>query len=703
MKNKKELSVRIWVSFSVLALVAFSIIVKTFVIQFDSDLSASQDHLPAMQAQLRSIEPTRGNILSSEGRLLAASVPMYEIRWDAKTPRDMGLIMSKLDSLCEGMSAIFGQPKEVYARRFQAAISDGNRYARIEKDVTFNQLERFKQLPIAKMSRYKSGLIVDKHSERQKPFGKLASRTVGIFRDNNPVGIEEAYHDILAGVSGQQWQERIAGNTWKPVTEEFEVEPVEGLDVVATIDVNIQDAVTHALEDKLQEQQAAWGCMIVMEVETGYIRAISNLERTEEGNYVEKYNFAIAHRVEPGSTFKLPVMIAAMEDGIIQGSDSIETGNGIKDFYGHETKDSNYDKGGHGTGTAAQVFAWSSNVGLATIVDEGYKDSKQAFLDRLKRIGVADPLHVELKGENPPEVYANVGDGAWSGISHVQMAIGYECKQTPLQTLALYNAIANDGVRVKPQFAQAYARNNEVVQILKPQVIQEQVCTPSTLQQAQRMLEMVCEPEGTAYAAFKSAPYKVAGKTGTAKMYNYDTRTYYKSRYRASFAGYFPADDPTYSAIVVIHDPRNGSYYGSSVAAPVFREVADRIYTTREELLRPTETILAEAASLPVSLDGKRQALEAAYAAMGMPTNVGTDATWVNTSTKETHVELTGRSTPEGRVPNVQGMGLRDALYLLENEGIEVVVSGYGRVRSQSLAPGTHVGTNTRISLELGS
>ena len=703
MKNKKELSVRIWVSFSVLALVAFGIIVKTFVIQFDSDLSASQDHLPAMQAQLRSIEPTRGNILSSEGRLLAASVPMYEIRWDAKTPRDMGLIVSKLDSLCEGMSAIFGQPKEVYARRFQEAISNGNRYARIEKDVTFNQLERFKQLPIAKMSRYKSGLIVDKHSERQKPFGKLASRTVGVHRDHNPVGIEDAYNDVLAGVSGQQWQERIAGNTWKPVTDEFEVEPVEGLDVVATIDVNIQDAATHALEDKLQEQQAAWGCMIVMEVATGYVRAITNLERTEEGNYVETYNFAIAEQVEPGSTFKLPVMMAALEDGIIQASDSIPTGNGIRDFYGHKVKDSNYHEGGHGTGTAAQVFAWSSNVGMATIVDEGYGNSKQAFLDGLKRLGVADPLGIKLRGETAPAVYANEGDGAWSGISHVQMSIGYECKQTPLQTLTFYNALANDGKLLRPRFAQAYARNNEVVEALEPHVIKPAICKPKTLAEAQRMMEMVCEPEGTAYGAFKDAPYKVAGKTGTAKMYNHETRRYYESRYRASFTGYFPAEDPMYSAIVVIHDPRNGSYYGSSVAAPVFREVADRIYTTREELLRPTETILAEAASLPVSLDGNRQALEAAYAAMGMPTNVGTDATWVNTSTKETHVELTGRSTPEGRVPNVQGMGLRDALYLLENEGIEVVVSGYGRVRSQSLAPGTHVGTNTRISLELGS
>jgi cell division protein FtsI (penicillin-binding protein 3) len=696
---------RIWLVFVGLTLVGLGVFGRIIYIQtVEHDTWASRGE--EFSTSVRTIEPSRGQIVARDGSLLATSVPVYDLRWDAKCEgMRWDMYEDQIDTLCLALASAIGKSPAYVRGKFDNAKQRGHRGALIGRNIPFTDYQELRSLPFVQLGRYKSGLVFERRENRRRPFGKLAARTVGIDREHQRVGIERAWNDELAGVEGQQLSRRVAGNQWMPVTDDYLVDPVEGMDVVTTLDLHLQDVATNALEQQLRRHDAAWGTVIVCEVSTGNIRAIANLTRHEVSEdvveYWEDFNHAIGTAVEPGSTFKLATLMACMEAGMLP-TDSVDTGNGEIFFYQKRMRDSNFKDGGHGEISLSKVFEVSSNVGSALSVKKTFEEKPQAFLDGLKALGVAEKTGIRYVGEADPKVKTSVSDAGWTGLSLTQMAIGYEVTQTPLQTLALYNAVANNGRMMRPQLVQELRSAGKSVRTYQPFVLNPRVCSQSTLVACKKMMEAVCDPEGegTAQRLFADKPYTVAGKTGTARIAT--GRGYEEGRYRASFAGYFPADNPQYSCVVVIADTKSGSYYGSTIAAPVFREVADLIYATDPAFHTLSKGPLAEVPSIPASNDGAREALETLYGALGMKHSSGLDVDWVNVTTGDDAAELTPLDIPESAVPDVRGMGLRDALYLLENAGLRVNYDGIGTVKSQSIAPGTPLRTElTTIQLRL--
>lgn len=702
MKNKNEIASRSWGIFILFAVLGLGIFAKVLHIQF-FQAEKWKTYAAHLEQRVQDIEPSRGQIYSSDGSLLATSIPRYKLYWDSKARGiEESVFEAKLDSLCQGLALYVGARSAAdYKQTLLEAKRRGRRYQLVAKRLDYNQMRAIDALPFISLGRNASGFIFEEEDKREKPFNELAARTIGIYRDQDKVGMELAYNEELAGRNGKQLMERIAGNIWTPATDRYIIEPREGLDVVSTINMRLQDVAQSALLKQLEHHSAAWGTVILMEVETGYIRAISNLKRNEEkGTYAEVFNFAIGEAVEPGSTFKLASMMALLEEGLVSLTDSVDTGNGVHEFYGKPMRDSNAHEGGSGKITVADVFAKSSNVGTALLIQEHFGQQPQRFLDKLNDFGLGDQLGIRLKGESGPQVYKQVGEGSWSGLSVTQMAIGYEVLQSPIHTLALYAAIANGGKLVRPQFAEALRENGSLVHRYEPEILREQICSQRTIDQCRRMMEMVCEPGGTADYVFAKAPYKVAGKTGTAKVAH--SRGYYPDRYRASFAGYFPADNPRYACVVMINDTKTGVYYGSSVAGPVFREVADKIYASQLDLHeRGADEYYTEAPRLPVSRNGSREDLEVVYRSLGIPFNLETNGEWVKVSTQESSVSMRATEQSDQRVPDVRGMGLQDALHLLENSGLRVIAEGTGTVRHQSVNPGTPIKSLNSIRIEL--
>lgn len=690
--SKMPNSGRIWLVFVGLTFVGMGVFGRIVYIQ-----TVEHDKWQARGEQfstsVRTIEPARGQILADDGSLLATSVPVYDLRWDSKCE---GMrwddYHNTVDTLCQLLGKATDKSSEGIRRKFDNARQRGHRGALIVRNIPFTDYKELRKLPFVQLGRYKSGLVFERRENRRRPFGKLAARTVGIDREQQRVGIERAWNEELSGVEGQQLSRKVAGNQWMPVTDDYLVDPVEGLDVVTTLNLHLQDVATTALERQLRKHDAAWGTVIVCEVQTGHIQAISNLTRHESNNgtieYWEDFNHAIGTAVEPGSTFKLATLLACMEEGMLP-TDSVDTQKGEIHFHGKRMRDSNYKDGGHGEIDLLKVFEVSSNIGSALAVKHTFEDKPSAFTTRLQDLGVTTKTGIRYVGEAKPKVKTDPSARDWTGITLTQMAIGYELTQTPLQTLTLYNAIANNGKMMRPQLVQALQSGGETVKTYEPFVLNPRICSASTLAACKRMMEAVCEEdgEGTAKRQFKGRPYTVAGKTGTARIAT--GNGYAEGRYRASFAGYFPADAPRYSCVVVIADTKSGRYYGSTIAAPVFRDVADLIYATDPAFHTLDERDLADDKSMPAAKDGARHALADVYTAIGMTHTGETAADWVNVTTGPQSATLTALEFPESGIPDVRGMGLRDALYLLENAGLQVKYNGIGTVKSQSIAPGT--------------
>jgi cell division protein FtsI (penicillin-binding protein 3) len=707
---RKTLTLRSWLIFGLFTALGFAVFGRILWIQ-SAEHEAWMEIGERYESSVREIAPVRGQIYSHNGSVLATSVPVYKLTWDSKSEAiDWAVFDAELNALSEGLSELLGERSAAgYRDLLRRGRNLGQRSLVIGKNIPYVAQKQLKELPFIKRGRFASGFVFEREEKRKKPFDPLASRTVGIDRTSNRVGLEESWNQELAGVTGQQLQRRVSGGAWMPVTNDFIVEPVAGLDLVSTIDMHLQDVASKALESQLIKHNAAWGTVVLMETATGRIRAISNLTRDGDGTgdepprYEESYNHAIGTAVEPGSTFKLASLMAAMENGGTRPDDVVETGRGRVAFYGKTMSDSNADEGGHGNITVEEVFEVSSNVGTALTVKQAFGLEPQKFLDGLQALKVGEPTGVRLAGEAMPKVYKEVGEGAWSGLSLTQMSIGYEVTQTPLQTLTLYNAIANGGKWVQPQLVEALKHNGEVVETFEPVVDRRPICSERTLDACQRMMKKVADPKGkgTAQHVFKNMPFDVAGKTGTAWI---SERGGYQGRYRASFAGYFPADNPRYSCIVVIADTRSGLYYGSTIAGPVFRELAWKVYATDPSFHGVTEGLLAETTHCPGAQDGAREELERLYAHFRMPYTASPEAAksdWVTVTTGPDKALLDPRPIVEGAVPDVRGMGLRDALYLLENAGFTVRTNGIGAVRSQSILPGTPLGSYATITLEL--
>ncbi len=651
--------------------------------------------------QKRIIEANRGDIRATDGRLLATSVPLYRILFDAVCPGITNEVFNtKIDSLAYCLSDLFqDRTKLQYKNLLLHARRNNIRYLFLQKEVNYNTLKKVKKFPIFRRGKYKGGLIVEKVNKRKKPFINLATRTIGYENLNGTaVGLEGAYNKQLKGTNGVRMAQKIAGNYWMPISDDNEIKPKNGNDIITTIDINLQDVATQALKQQLIKHSASHGTAVLMEVKTGDIKAIANL-KYNEGIYSEEFNFAIGERTEPGSTFKLPALMVALEDGYVDLNDSIDTGNGTVKYYDHTIRDSR--KGGYGKITVKQVFEKSSNVGMAKIITKYYKNNADRFVNRLKRMSLTDVLDIEIQGERKPYIKFP-SDTLWSGISLAQMSYGYEVEQTPLQILTFYNAIANNGKMMRPRFVKAIADYSTIIKEIKPHVINPTICSKATIQKAKKMLEGVVE-NGTAQN-LKNSNYKIAGKTGTAQVANKKYGYKYKSKvsYQASFVGYFPADNPKYSCIVVVNAPSSGVYYGNLVAGQVFKEIADKVYSTSIDLQDNTMLANNTFSEIPYSKNGYKNELLSVLKTFNITSDTkDITSDWVVTEKKDSTIKLYNRHIKPGIVPNVKGMGAKDAIFLLENLGLRVALRGRGTVTKQSIQQNARYKNGDKIILTL--
>jgi cell division protein FtsI (penicillin-binding protein 3) len=562
-------------------------------------------------------------------------------------------------------------------------------------------MQKMAEWPIFREGRLGGGVLFEKVEKRYRPFNSLASRTVGfVNEDEYGAGIEYSFNEYLKGRDGKALFQRIAGGSWKPVFDAEDIKPEDGFDVITTLDVNIQDVAETALLRQLEDRDAAFGSVIVMEVKTGKIKAIANLQKNKNGRgYGENYNFAIGDQgnTEPGSTFKLFSMLALLEENKVSLEEKIETGNGAHRFYNQVMRDAK--NGGYGTITIREAFEKSSNVAISKLVDMHFGSSPSKFLGYLDQVGLREPFDFQLAGEGKP-FFKKPGEKDWYGTSLPWISIGYESKLNPIHTLALYNAVANEGKMVKPYLIQAIVRGNKIERQWDTEVIRKKIASEKTVKQLQELLEGVVV-RGTA-KNIANAEYAIAGKTGTAQKLESGR---YTKRYYTSFAGYFPADRPKYSMIVVIDSPTGFAAYGGDVSAPVFKEIADKIYAVDLELNPSSQDLIAseeKSSNTPFVKAGKADEIHQILEKLGVPSAPVQPEEWVKVVANQNQINWKTNDTDAATVPDVSGLSLRDALFILENKGIRVNYSGRGIVKSQSLNPGTPLQSNTIIKLELG-
>ncbi len=706
MPLKKEIVWRVGVIYIFMLAFAILIVGKILYLQL---IEGGKWEKKAQSLTLKdiTIESNRGDILATDGRLLASSVPYYEIRMDTRsTGMDDVTFNSNVDSLAYKLSELFRDKSATeYKNELVKARRNGERFHLIKRRVNYNQLKKIKTFPIFRLGQYKGGFIALQTNLRIQPHVSLASRTIGYTtkgEGGNVVGIEGAFDKELKGVDGVRLMQRLNGNVWMPVHDGNEVEPKDGMDVITTIDVDIQDVAENALLKQLIRHEAQHGTAVLMEVSTGEIKAIVNLERNSKGQYKELYNYAIGESRAPGSTFKLASIIALLEDGYVDLNDTVNTGNGEILYYDKKITDTK--KGGHGICTVQEVFEVSSNVGISKLVTDYYTGKEEKFINRLYSMNLNNRLGIAIKGEGEPEI-KYPGDKFWSGVSLPQMSIGYEVRLTPLQMLTFYNAIANDGKMVQPKFVKGLMYHGDLVKTFDTEVLKQSICSRSTLRKVKIMLEGVVE-RGTA-KNIRNTNYKIAGKTGTAQIANEESGYSDKSRisYQASFAGYFPADNPKYSCIVVVNAPSRNVYYGNIVAGPVFREIADKVYATNFEMYDGLNLATDETTSevkIPYTKNSYKDELKYAFTDLGI--NVKDEdvvSDWVITTKLDSCVKLGNRTITENLMPNVKGMGVKDAVFILENIGMSVELQGRGTILKQSIAPGGRVSRGDLVVLEM--
>ena len=643
-------------------MLAISIVVKLINIQFvkgDYYIGLSEEN----NIKNIIIPANRGSVYSSGGKLLATSVPKYDIRFDALAPSDKNF-NENLTKLSNSLSVFYNKPANYYMKLLKNARDSKNRYLLIARNLGYNDQVKIKNFPLLKLGSFKGGLIIEQKTKRDYPMGGVAQRTIGYERKDDQgnitrPGIDGAFGSkYLQGVDGKRLSQKIGKGQWKPIEDFNQIEPQDGLDIYTTIDVKIQDVAHFALLEQLEKFKADHGSVVVMEVSTGEVKAISNLGRTSVGTYYEKLNYAVGESHEPGSTFKLMGMVAALEDKVVDTSDVIDTERGVLSFYGRNVRDSK--RGGYGKISVAKAFEVSSNTAMVKLVNDNYKDNPEKFIDRLYSMGLNNTLDLPILGEGIPKITHPSDKKNWDGLDLPWMAFGYGVSITPLQTLAFYNAIANDGVMLKPRFLKEVKDFDKTIEVFNKEVINPSVCSKETARKVQKMMQNVVEKKhGTAHNIY-SPSFSMAGKTGTCQT------EYWKESglYISSFAGYFPAENPKYSCIVVIHKPEKKiGYYGNVVAAPVFKKIAQKIYsdTAIEDRLKEIEISELESKNdIYISLDKDRSLM-----------------------------------------PNVTKLNLSDAIALLENLGLVVEVSGNGNKINQSVKSGSKINKNQKVILKL--
>ena len=655
----------------------------------------------------RAVDADRGNIIAEDGSLLATSLPYYTIHMDLVA---RGLSQDTFNKYIDTLSICLAERvnNEYTAGWYKAKLTQKRRdsisYFSIAKNVTYQELEEIRKFPIFNKGRNRGGFIAERMSKRQRPFRMLAHRTIGYVRKNaKPVGLEGAFDNVLKGESGKQWMQKLSNGHWIPLTDLNRIDPENGHDIVTTIDVNIQDVAGNALLKALKTHNAHHGCAVVMEVKTGAIRAIANIGLNEDGNYWENYNYAVGESTEPGSTFKLASIMALLEDGYVDLEDQVSLEMGRTEFYEETMVDASVHN--MDSATVRTAFEISSNVGLAKLVHLHYNLPKRGekFIEQLKNMHLHEKTGIEIEGEGNPyikEAYSNT----WSGTTLPWMATGYEISLTPLQTLTFFNAVANDGRMMRPYLVSKLQDYGKTYEVYTPKVLAEKIASLETIKKAQELLYGVAQ-RGTA-KSINPPNYNIAGKTGTAQIDYRKAKRGSRIKYQASFAGYFPAEKPEYSCIVVINDPKSGSFYGSDVAAPVFREIADKCYASKIDLHEPSnigEKPTYATRTLPNFNIGFKDDFSSIMPFFEIPINDSINTNWTVINAQNSSLKFQERNdTKKYTVPNVVGMGLRDATYQLEKLGLRVRVRGVGKVKKQSIKPFSTTAGKKYITLTLG-
>jgi len=649
--------------------------------------------------QYRKIRATRGNIYSDNGSLLLTSLPFYKVAFDPTVSEDI-IFKKEIDSLCIRLSRFFQDKRSSdYKRMIEAARLKGREYIILNnEEITYQDKKEMAGWPLFRYGRLKGGVIFEKVDKRFYPFSTLGYRTIGyVNQSNEGAGLEYSFNNFLAGNDGEALFRKVAGGRWRQVYDGTEIRPENGLDILTTIDVNLQDVSQSALLGALEDHDADYGCVVVMEVQSGEIKAISNLSKTSSGNYAEWYNYAVGSQglTEPGSTFKLASMIALLEETKISLDDSVDTGEGEYKYFDRTMPD--HKPGGFGKITVKEAFAKSSNIAMSKLVYAHFSTNPQRFIDYIKSMGLGKPIGFQMMGEGHPYI-KDTTDKTWSGVSLPWISIGHELTMTPLQTLTFYNAIANDGKMIQPIIVKATMKAGEPMKTFGSMVLNKKICSDETLEKVRILLREVVL-NGTA-SNIKHSHYPIAGKTGTSqKLIN----GRYTKKYYTSFVGYFPADNPRYSCIVVIDNPKGYRQYGSDVAAPVFKEIADKIYASNLQM-HPAmpEKFFVDETIFPVIRSGNLNDLVVICNLLGVSHHKKSGNEWVKTNTASNYINWVENDPRTGLVPDVVGMTLRDAIYVLENQGLEVRYDGIGRVIRQSEFPGRKAVKGSKIYLELG-
>lgn len=704
---------RILVSYFVVVLVLGLVAVGILFRAFETAFVEKETWMQISEKQKRPdrlVLPRRGNIYSSDGKLMATSVPKYYMYIDFKA--DGFAADTFLHSKTQGVDSLAYYLSRKFKNRTPAAYKDyllkgwkskSRQYPVYEKQVSYSDLKEIKKYPFLNQSRYRSGFYTKEMVQRSKPFGSLASRTIGdiygeieasgITKGKN--GLELQYDSLLRGQSGLSSVRRVGG-AWTNVTE---IEPVDGMDIRTTIDIDIQDITEKSLVDMLKSIDAESGTAVVMEVSTGEIKAITNMGHIREGVYAETKNHAVADEIEPGSTFKVASMMVALEDGICQPDDTVDVGNGIYMYKGARMTDHNMNRGGYGKITAAQSIWYSSNIGVAKIILKGYENNPAKFVEGLYRAGMNAELNLEIPGAGRSKI--RMPDDTvlyWSKTTLPWMSFGYETQVPPIYTLTFFNAIANNGKMMRPMFTKEILENGKTVQSFSSEVIKPSICSKKTLDIIKEMLIGVVE-EGTG-SAVRSDAIRIAGKTGTAQIAS--GGVYRTSGHQVSFCGYFPADEPQYSCIVVIRRPRIGYPSGGTMSGVVVKNIAEKVYSNHMAFDIRKFPVDSTAVLQPVPKAGDLEALDKVLSKFRLKTDRDiVETNWVLAESGAGTLKLKDIPQQEGLVPRVIGMGAKDAVFLMESAGLQVSLRGMGRVTSQSISPGQRATKGQTVNLVL--
>ena len=702
MDIKKDILWRVYLSFVFVVIVAAAIIGKGFYIQ-QVQGKYWRSMSDSLHQRIADIDSERGTIYSEDGQMLSTSVPQFDIYMDFRVePLHVNngyLFREHIDSLSYYMADLFkDQSAEDYKSMFAQAYKNNEGYFLLKKKISFREYQKIQNFPLFKLGRYKSGMIAVEKSIRLNPYKSLAYRTIGLARDNNKVGLEYSYDSVLRGINGKQLVRTIAGGVGVPLdADTYEIEPENGKDVVSTIDVFIQEVAENALQKMMIKNEAEHGTAIVLEVKTGKVKAIANLGRGQDGNYYENYNYAISPS-EPGSTFKLATMLALLEDKKVGLNNMVNITGGSWRVFGQTVYDS--EDHGYTDVTVQHSFEVSSNVAMAKLAVQHYGNNPMQYINHLKKMGMDNPTGIDLSGEGRPLIY-KPGHKLWGPTSLPWMAFGYNLLVSPLQTANLYNAVANNGKMMKPYLVSAIKEEGVLLREIQPKVMTEKICSDQTLADLKTCLEGVCL-HGTATTLFKGSPYKVAGKTGTALIAN-GNKGYADKIYQSSFAGYFPADNPQYTCIVVIKNkPHAPVFYGAAVAGPVFKEIADRLYSASVK-----QAPIAKTAPKPDSnvyvYKGYKQDVATVAKKLKLPfkdSSLFVDE-WATISHAPAAGLLKSSKVDTKSMPSLVGLGYKDMIYICESAGLKVYAQGRGKVAAQSIAAGQPIVKGQQIQITL--